>query len=237
MPYGNLSVVVAVSRRAIRFPAVVFWIAFIGVPTGLLSSLVFQLGMADSAIPGLTTFFGQHQCTQMIQFGFSLSALGMLFVLYYAHVFVTHSFRSSWFRFLSDLSGISSIVLLLIVVSGVLDRGSLGHVSVRIAYLQSSAIFHRCIDWVAQKDHAIVRTWFGQHWISLILPAVIAIFFVAGDRLKGGLFIGSVIEILGLLYVHLRYLSAGFILLGARFFPLQRRRDPAFAHLSLSDEL
>jgi hypothetical protein len=213
--------VLSVTRRAVRYPAIVFWTSLTGVPTGLLSALIFHL-LTFRTLPSLflTDLFIQAQCRVLLQLGFALSALGLVFVADQVHRFVSYASEPFFSRAVIDCALFVVLASLLLLLSGVCDPHSAIHFWARVLYLRGCSILHGNLGRIGRKGPASPFFWFRDDSISAIAPtAIVLLSFCAKVWAAAGRIAGA-IEVLGFLAMHFRFIGSGITVLGARFVPI-----------------
>jgi hypothetical protein len=214
--------VTVISRRAVTYPGVVFWLAFVGVLAGLFSSLVFYylyLSRRPRRIPSLAALLAERQCGPLLRCGFFLSAVPMCLCGILSHRFFGR--LNSPFLILLSASQILSVVSMAIMLY---FEGAV-HVFAEFLYFTLALCFHSLVTFFSHKSKQTAALSFPSPFLIALFCLVWLVARACSAFARGAGQVASLFEIITLVLIHFKYIGDGTVILGARFIARQRGDD------------
>ena len=225
---------VAWAKQACSFPAIFFWLAFIGIPAGLISGLIFSAFEQSRFLIPTLVFLLSQPGSFLVRAGLLTSFAGLCVVAYVSHNFyskiLTRVSPQSEFRntmrailVIIDIS-ISLHVLCLFLIAIISFNCHKAIFSFLVfLYLVSGVTFHMLVDHIATKLRTYVPISNGLSICAVVLVVSCGLVFSIGSGLEGakGFAYGlaSLFQYGAMLILSLKILFVGVNILGGQFLP------------------
>jgi hypothetical protein len=214
--------------RGVQYPAIMFWIALAGFPTGLISGLiVYERVTGTRRIPPVALVLAYSRSSMLCKIGGLLSAVGICCVGHRTHWFFKRlmdvsrhvRLRSTLRVFIALFDTtitlhVWSLVSILFLRFGRFPRS---HLFFTVLYFISGISFHFSADYAAARTKRYVPLSFGINVLLAVLTGISGILFCLESARVFGL--ACFLEFVCFLLLHLKYMFVGVNLLGNQFIP------------------
>lgn len=222
----------ALVKQFFGFPQVAFWMAIIVGPTVILASVFIHFIVRSKSMPLFPTIdiiFQEEPMASVARWGNCISAFSFIFVCYTCHKFIyrikVKNPQSKILKPFLIVSDSFSVVMILMqfLLSFILEKNHQKlFYAVLISYFMVSISFYVCIDYFSTKIRKSSTASWGIDVIVGFAALFALMFLILGNGLDIMAFcvsLGGFCECLIYVFLHVKVIFVGIIVLGARFLP------------------